>query len=87
MEVPQHSHLNVYTHDTRLRPTKCGPAAGYPVVRVVQAFQPEIWDDTQVSVVKGDLFLRLWQQPTEDARCTLSCWDDQVASAETPTWK
>lgn len=55
------------THDTRLRPTKCGPAAGYPVVRVVQAFQPEIWDDTQVSVVKGDLFLRLWQQPTEDA--------------------
>lgn len=39
---------------------------GYPVVRVVQAFQPEIWDDTQVSVVKGDLFLRLWQQPTEE---------------------
>lgn len=39
---------------------------GYPVVRVVQAFRPEICDDTQVSVVKGDLFLRLWQQPTEE---------------------
>lgn len=39
---------------------------GFPVVRVVQAFQPEICDDAQVSVLKGDLFLRLWQQPTEE---------------------